>query len=190
MTTIASQITSLTVSFSARRSESWKRHLAGENGLTVVYSTVYSDTDQRKHQSSASLAFVWGIHQDRWIPRTKGQLREKCFHLMASSWIIMLAPREIASSKIISIDIAINHKYCNLTWQYMWGFFFTYDKSNEKEKLNSALFPFDDGASPVASFTNIPDMDEQLHILKSVGWNYLPISKLQRLHRWSLGMDK
>ena len=33
--------------------------------LTVVYSTVYSDADQRKHQSSASLAFVWGIHRDR-----------------------------------------------------------------------------------------------------------------------------
>ena len=30
---------------------------------TIVYSTVYSDTDQRKHQSSASLAFVWGIHR-------------------------------------------------------------------------------------------------------------------------------
>ena len=43
--------------------------------LAVVYSTVYSDADQRKHQSSASLAFVWGIHRDRWIPRTKGQLR-------------------------------------------------------------------------------------------------------------------
>ena len=27
------------------------------------YSTVYSDADQSKHQSSASLAFVWGIHQ-------------------------------------------------------------------------------------------------------------------------------
>ena len=26
--------------------------------LTIIYSTVYSDTDQRKHQSSASLAFV------------------------------------------------------------------------------------------------------------------------------------
>ena len=63
MTTIASQITS----------------------LTVVYSTVYSDADQRKHPSSASLAFVWGIHRDRWIPRTKGQLRVKCFHLMTSS---------------------------------------------------------------------------------------------------------
>ena len=64
MTTIASQITS----------------------LMVVCSTVYSDTDQRKHQSSGSLAFVWGSHRDRWIPRTKGQLRGRCFHLMTSSW--------------------------------------------------------------------------------------------------------
>ena len=31
--------------------------------LTIEYSTVYSDADQRKHQSSVSLAFVWGIHQ-------------------------------------------------------------------------------------------------------------------------------
>ena len=68
MTTIASQITS----------------------LTSVYSTVYSDAHQRKHQSSASLAFVWGIHRDRWIPRTKGQLRGKCFHLMTSSWYFPL----------------------------------------------------------------------------------------------------
>ena len=71
MTTIASQITS----------------------LTSVYSTVYSDADQRKHQSSASLAFVWGIHRGRWIPRTKGQLRGKCFHLMTSSCICVTRPR-------------------------------------------------------------------------------------------------
>ena len=32
--------------------------------LTIVYSTVYSGTDQRKHQSSASLAFVREIN--RW----------------------------------------------------------------------------------------------------------------------------
>ena len=41
MTTIASQATS----------------------LTIVYSTVYSGADQNKHQSSASLAFVGGIHR-------------------------------------------------------------------------------------------------------------------------------
>ena len=54
--------------------------------LTIVYSTVYSGANQRKHQSSASLVFVWGIHRGRWIPRTKGQQRGKCFHLMTSSW--------------------------------------------------------------------------------------------------------
>ena len=31
--------------------------------LTIVYSNVYSGEDQRKHQSSASLAFVQGIHR-------------------------------------------------------------------------------------------------------------------------------
>ena len=33
--------------------------------LAIVYSAVYSGTDQRKHQSSASLAFARGIH---WSP--------------------------------------------------------------------------------------------------------------------------
>ena len=31
--------------------------------LTIVYSIVYSDADQRKHQSFASLVFVRGIHR-------------------------------------------------------------------------------------------------------------------------------
>ena len=31
--------------------------------LTIVYSSVYSGADQRKHQSSASLVFVRGIHR-------------------------------------------------------------------------------------------------------------------------------
>ena len=31
--------------------------------LKIVCSIVYSDTDQRKHQSSESLAFVWGIRR-------------------------------------------------------------------------------------------------------------------------------
>ena len=32
--------------------------------VTIVYWTIYSDTDQRKHPSSGSLAFFQGIH--RW----------------------------------------------------------------------------------------------------------------------------
>ena len=31
--------------------------------LTIICSTFYSGADQRKHQSSASLPFVRGIHQ-------------------------------------------------------------------------------------------------------------------------------
>ena len=34
--------------------------------LTIVYSTVYSDADRRKHQSSASLAFVRGNSPHKW----------------------------------------------------------------------------------------------------------------------------
>ena len=54
------------------RKPSWHHHysvvimstMASQiTSLTVVYSTVYSGADQRKHQSSVSLAFVRGIHQ-------------------------------------------------------------------------------------------------------------------------------
>ena len=47
--------------------------------LTIVYSTVYSDAEQRKHQRSASLAFVWGIH--RWPVNSphKGPVTRKMF---------------------------------------------------------------------------------------------------------------
>ena len=40
--------------------------------LTIVYSIVYSGVDQRKHQSSASLAFVRGIHRWPVNPPHKG----------------------------------------------------------------------------------------------------------------------
>ena len=47
--------------------------------LTMVYSTVYSGTDRRKHQSSTSLGFVRGIH--RWPVNSphKGPVRRKMF---------------------------------------------------------------------------------------------------------------
>ena len=54
--------------------------------LTSVYSTVYSDAYQIKHQSYASLALSCReFCGDRWIPRANGQWRGKCFHLMTSS---------------------------------------------------------------------------------------------------------
>ena len=53
--------------------------------LASVYSIVYSDADQRKHQSSASLAFVRDIHQWPGNAPHKGPVTRKCFNLMTSS---------------------------------------------------------------------------------------------------------
>ena len=57
MSTIASQITS----------------------LTIVYSTIYSGVDQSKYQSSASLAFVWGNHRGPVNSPHKGPVTRKMF---------------------------------------------------------------------------------------------------------------
>ena len=59
-------------------------------GVSIVYATVCSGADQRKHQSSSPLAFVWAIH--RWPVnfQHEGPVTRKCFHLMTSSWKTVL----------------------------------------------------------------------------------------------------
>ena len=55
--------------------------------LTIVYSNIHSCTDQRKHQSSASLAFVRGTR--RWpvnSPHKGPVTRKKSSHFMTSSY--------------------------------------------------------------------------------------------------------
>ena len=47
--------------------------------ITIVYSTVYSGAYQRKHQSSASLAFVWGIHREPVNSPHKWSVTRKMF---------------------------------------------------------------------------------------------------------------
>ena len=49
--------------------------------LTIVYSAVYSGADQRKHQSSASLAFVLGIHREPMNSPHKRSVTQKMFPL-------------------------------------------------------------------------------------------------------------
>ena len=47
--------------------------------LTIVYSTVYSNADQRKYQSSTSLAFVRGIYRRPVNSPHKGPVTRKMF---------------------------------------------------------------------------------------------------------------
>ena len=56
--------------------------------LAIVFSTVHSGADQRKHQSSTSLAFVRGIHRRPMNSPHKWPVTRKMFpFLMTSSWI-------------------------------------------------------------------------------------------------------
>ena len=84
--------------------------------LTIVYSTFYSDVDQRKHQSSVSLAIVRGIHRRPVNSRTKGQLRGKCFHLMTSSRIHRVVTEPCITSKTVNIPTDTHSLACNTTW--------------------------------------------------------------------------
>ena len=56
--------------------------------LSIVCSTVCSGANQRKHQTPRHWPLWWEFTGDRWIPRRKGLLRGKYFHLMTSSWAI------------------------------------------------------------------------------------------------------
>ena len=62
--------------------------------LAIVYSTVYSGTDQGKHQSSASLAFVWGIHRGPVNSPRKWPVTRQIFSfddvIIDDTWILNL----------------------------------------------------------------------------------------------------
>ena len=64
--------------------------------------------------------FVWGIHRDRWIPRTKGQLRGKCFHLMTSSWDMLVLQGYLLLVLLVlrlEYDKCIPYKYIHVPYQ-------------------------------------------------------------------------
>ena len=66
--------------------------------ITIVYSTVYSGADQGKYQSSASLAFVWGIHRGPVNSPHKWPVTRKMFPfddviMENHSWLYCVAPR-------------------------------------------------------------------------------------------------
>ena len=70
--------------------------------LTSVYPTVYSDADQRKHQSSASLAFVRGIHRRPVNSPHKWPVTRKMFPfddvIMGCNYLFIPNPQSIAYS--------------------------------------------------------------------------------------------
>ena len=81
--------------------------------LTIVFSTVYLDTDQRKHQSSASLAFVRGIHRRPVNSPHKWPVTRKMFPF---DDVIMINKLWVDYNVIIvSVQIATKWRY--LAWR-------------------------------------------------------------------------
>ena len=86
--------------------------------LTIVYSTVYSGADQREHQSSASLAFVWGIHRGPVNSPHKWPVTRKMFpfdNVIMSNVLALMAVDEIYVCAIfLRIAVTLNiYKYSN-----------------------------------------------------------------------------
>ena len=65
--------------------------------ITNVYSAVYSDADKKNHQSSASLAFVRGIHRWPMISPHKWPVTWKMFLF---NDVIMLAPNMVSKQSV------------------------------------------------------------------------------------------
>ena len=78
---------------------------------TIVYSTVYSDADQIKHESSASLAFVWGNHRGPLNSPHKWPVTRKMFpfHDVIMSYLFALTLRHYKSDgNLMWIDIKLS----------------------------------------------------------------------------------
>ena len=89
------------------------------NSFTIVYSTVYSDADQRKHQISASLAFVWGIHRRPVNSQHKWPVARKMFPFDA---VIMFCSRPVAKSMYYWNTI-YQYAMLNAKPSYIWTYY-------------------------------------------------------------------
>ena len=71
--------------------------------LAIVYSIVCSDTDKRKHQSSASLAFVRGIHRGPVNSQHKWQVARKMFPYYDVIMLVKAATGDQAPYELIGM---------------------------------------------------------------------------------------
>ena len=106
--------------------------------LTSIYSTVYSGADQRKHQRSASLAFVRGIHRSPVNSPHKWPVTRKMFSF---NDVIMGRRNTISSCRAefildnTKIWQYLFHQLLTMTWQKFRSFLV---KDNDKPSSHTA----------------------------------------------------
>ena len=103
--------------------------------LTIVYSAVYSGADQRKHQSFASLAFVRGIHRGPGNSPHKWPVTRKMFPfddviMVCCDYAYFVNPISVHVSTVAATSLHIFQLYeqiltCenNVMWLYTHYYF-------------------------------------------------------------------
>ena len=89
-------------------------------GVSIIYSIVCSGADERKHQSSASLAFVWGIRRSPVNSPHKGPVTRKIFPFHD---FIMVTVNSFVP--MASTNHSWNGSPCDIffVWEPMWHLF-------------------------------------------------------------------
>ena len=96
--------------------------------LTIAYSVVYSDADQRKHQSSASLAFVRGIHRGPVNSPHKWPVTRKMFPFDDVIMPLMCSVHRSKwnhSPSLVTPDPATDNAWASI---YMWNLLWRHQK--------------------------------------------------------------
>ena len=111
--------------------------------LTIVYSIVHSDADQRKHQSSASLAFVWGIHRGPVNSPHKWPVTRKMFtfdDVIMTRDTFFLASLFLAWPCLAKFCQVSSCPTCALTWRFLVNYQKRYTYSGVVLMLILTLF--------------------------------------------------
>ena len=126
--------------------------------VTIVYSAVCPGVDQRKHQSSGSLAFVWGIH--RWPVNSphKWPVTQNIFPFYEVIMVVVGFDDDLSSLRCQAIVwicedvLLINHpktKFEGNRKQYI-----SFKKMRLEKKSSAKWWPFCFGPSVVSDITS------------------------------------
>ena len=97
-------------------------------GVSIVCKTVSTGSDERKHQSSASMAFLRGIH--RWPVKSphKKPLTRKMFPFEESDIFVSLKCSNLQDRSDVKVDLAVfitrnyfSHTICEIINLCIWS---------------------------------------------------------------------
>ena len=102
--------------------------------LTIVYSIGYSGTDERKHQSSASLSFVRGIHRGPVNSPHKGPVTRKMFPVDDVIMTFTTSGTHIGADYVGCVPVISNQHFVDpSSWCKLQGLYWQNEKPSYRQ---------------------------------------------------------